>query len=168
RFSSGTLNGIWLHRAIDNFTDHHPTVRETKALISPPRRRFAGIIIDICYDHFLCQHWNQYSSLTLTDFSQQTYRSLKSYAGFLPDRVHPIVQKLVAEDWLQSYQSVVGIESVLNRVSKRLRRTNSLYGSVEELIQHYEAFNHQFLVFFPELIQFVHQNPHFFVNVAKS
>jgi acyl carrier protein phosphodiesterase len=166
-FSQETLHGILLHRAIDEFTDRHPIVRSSKALISPPRRRFAGIIVDICYDHCLCHHWSQYSDTSLAAFTQHTYASLESYTGFLPDPANRVIQRFIDEDWLQSYQSIEGISSVLNRVSKRLRRTNSLYGSVDELTQHYQTLNDQFLGFFPELIQFVKQHP-FYPQSADS
>ncbi|MEM7769198.1 MAG: ACP phosphodiesterase [Cyanobacteria bacterium P01_E01_bin.6] len=160
RFSAETCSGIWLHRAIDEFTDRHPTVRESKALMSSQRRRFAGIIVDICYDHFLCRNWNQYSTIALSNFSEQVYASLNGYDGFLPEQANFVIQRLTTEDWLQSYQSISGISSVLNRVSKRTQRINLLYGSGEELIQNYDALNHHFMTFFPDLIQFVHQHEH--------
>ncbi len=154
RFSAETRDAIWLHRAVDQFTDGHPIVLESKTLISPCRRRFAGIIVDICYDHFLCRNWTRFSANPLSQFVAVTYRSLQSYDGFLPERAATVIQTLIAEDWLSSYQSISGISSVLNRVSNRVRRANTLYGSGEELMQNYELFNQQFLIFFEDLIQF--------------
>ena len=156
-FSRETLHGIWRHRAIDQFTDKHPTVRESKNLISPERRRFSGIIVDICYDHFLCQNWSRYSTNSLSQFFNITYSSLQAYDGFLPDKASLIIQRFITEDWLRSYQSISGISSVLDRVSKRISRTNSMHGSGIELIRNYDAFNQQFLNFFSDLIQFVDQ-----------
>ena len=156
-FSAETLHGIRLHRAIDHFTDKHPIVLESKRLISPQRRRFAGIIVDICYDHFLCQNWSQYSTDSLSQFLNVTYTSLQAYDGFLPEKASAIIQRLISEDWLGAYQSISGISSVLDRVSKRINRTNSMYGSGTELIRNYDAFNQQFLNFFSDLIQFVEQ-----------
>ncbi len=159
RFSKATRDAIFLHRAIDQFTDTHPVVLASKHLIRPNRRRYAGIIVDICYDHFLCQHWRSFSNGSLSEFIESAYASLLAYEGFLPDRVATITQQLVREDWLHSYQSVMGISATLDRVSKRIRRENPLYGSGEELIQHYDAWNAHFLSFFEDLCQFVETTP---------
>ena len=52
RFSDPVCTGIRLHRAIDNYTDKHPLFRASRARISARRRRFAGIMVDVFYDHF--------------------------------------------------------------------------------------------------------------------
>lgn len=155
RFSPETLQGIRLHRAVDRFTDIHPTVMASKNLISPERRRFAGIIVDICYDHFLCKNWQRYSDCSLAQFCGSVYESLQTYDGYLPERARGVIEHMVMGDWLNSYQSVDGIADVLNRVSRRLKRTNSLYGAGDELVQNYTALDQHFLHFFPDLISFV-------------
>ena len=57
RYPPAILRGIMMHRKVDRFADHHPQSRSARQLISPARRRFAGVIVDICYDHFLSVHW---------------------------------------------------------------------------------------------------------------
>lgn len=44
--------GIELHRKIDSYTDSHPRTRASRRLYRSPWRRFAGIIVDLCNDHF--------------------------------------------------------------------------------------------------------------------
>ncbi|VAW70149.1 Acyl carrier protein phosphodiesterase [hydrothermal vent metagenome] len=52
------IHGIKLHRGVDKYTDSHSDVAQSKKRISPERRRYAGILIDVFYDHFLVKHWN--------------------------------------------------------------------------------------------------------------
>ena len=52
-YSLKIIEGIYLHRKIDSFTDSHPIFRSSKRLIGVDRRRFSGIMIDVFYDHFL-------------------------------------------------------------------------------------------------------------------
>lgn len=52
--------GIELHRKIDVFTDSLPEVKQAVVRIEPPYRRFGGILIDICYDHFLAANWSEF------------------------------------------------------------------------------------------------------------
>src|SRR5690554_4797891 len=51
------LEGVRHHLAVDSFTDQHPQVLASKRLFSSQRRRFAGVALDILYDHFLLRHW---------------------------------------------------------------------------------------------------------------
>jgi len=76
--------GIWLHRKIDAFTDAHPVFRASKGRLRPPLRRYAGILVDVFYDHFLARDWALYSSVSLRDFSWSVYRTLHSHHERLP------------------------------------------------------------------------------------
>src|SRR3954464_15580437 len=56
RYSQHITSAIALHRKIDTFTDAHPVVLRSKSRISAARRRYAGIMIDMFYDHFLARN----------------------------------------------------------------------------------------------------------------
>ena len=45
--------GIVLHRHIDTYTDAHPIFRQSTKRLHPVYHHYAGVIIDIYYDHFL-------------------------------------------------------------------------------------------------------------------
>ena len=53
-------NGIIMHRQIDKFTDDHAIVRQSKKRLEEDYKKFAGIIVDIYYDHFLSLNFNKY------------------------------------------------------------------------------------------------------------
>jgi acyl carrier protein phosphodiesterase len=53
--------GIILHRAIDTFTDAHPFLDKAKKLHSR-YHHYAGVIVDVFYDHFLAKNWVTYSN----------------------------------------------------------------------------------------------------------
>src|SRR6476469_1163611 len=69
--------GIQLHRQVDAYTDSHAVVRESKKLISNINKRYAGIIIDVFYDHFLAKNWLTYSSIPLNEFAANVYAILQ-------------------------------------------------------------------------------------------
>ena len=60
--------GIILHRAIDTFTDAHPIFRQSTKRLHNNYHHYAGVIVDILYDHFLAKNWNKYSDEKLEDF----------------------------------------------------------------------------------------------------
>ncbi|MGB3613688.1 MAG: ACP phosphodiesterase [Elainellaceae cyanobacterium] len=154
------IRGVKRHRAIDTFTDAHPNVRQSKRLISPERRRFAGIILDVGYDYFLCRHWQLYSDIPLDRFISMVHSGLEAQllqpsAAVVPPTCRYVIERMIGDDWLMSYQTLAGVGITLDRLSHRLKRQNTLCGSVEEIVAHEQALDAQFQQFFPELIGYV-------------
>ena len=50
-FDSDIKKGIQLHREIDQFTDSHPIVRESKLRLRADFRHYSPVIVDVFYDH---------------------------------------------------------------------------------------------------------------------
>ena len=158
RYSPGVCAGIMLHRAIDRYTDAHPTVRASVALISPARRRFAGILVDVFYDHFLARHWSRYSSQPIEDFTQQAYRTLAHQASDYPERLQRILPHMAQQDWLAAYAQIESVDAALHGIARRFQRfprAAILADGVRELMDNYSALEQQFLEFFPDLLEFV-------------
>lgn len=149
------VDGINRHRSVDRFTDAHETVKASKDLISSKRRRFAGIIVDVCYDHFLARNWLSFASKELPVFAQEVYTSFREYPGDLPVTMRQMLHYMIEQNWLVSYGTTSGIARALDGLSSRIRRENTLVGAVEELEQHHEEMEQHFLTFFPELARHI-------------
>ncbi len=147
--------GIELHRSIDTFTDAHEIVRESKRLFSTERRRFAGILLDIFFDHFLAKNWNEYHELELKDFTNQSYQNLQMQSEWLTPDLAKVVPMMSREDWLGNYQRIDWVEFTLIKLANRVRRGEMIATGIDELRENYEAFESSFGQFFPELIAFV-------------
>ncbi|QBJ79128.1 ACP phosphodiesterase [Aquitalea sp. USM4] len=150
--------GMLLHRQIDSHTDSHPLVMQSKNRIAPIRRRYAGILVDIFYDHFLARHWTSFSSMPLTDFTARSYAELQAHRQWLPPRLLEILPRMQAQDWLGSYAETEGIAAVLCGFSRhRIKRDNPVANGIDDLLQHYAALETDFLAFYPQLQQAVAQ-----------
>jgi acyl carrier protein phosphodiesterase len=132
-------------------------VRQSKNHIHPDRRRFAGIVIDIFYDHFLAKNWSVYSTASLKDFSRRVYRALEERREILPDRLKQSLTVMIENDWLMSYRELGAIEAILARTSRRLRRANPVAQSMDDLLTNYRDLESEFKEFFPDLIEFVEE-----------
>src|SRR5436189_5327232 len=69
--------GIELHRAIDDFTDHHEITGRSKDRLRTKYGKYSGVIVDLYYDHFLAANFSDYHASSLQDFSRYTYSVLK-------------------------------------------------------------------------------------------
>ena len=158
QYSLAVCAGIHLHRAIDRYTDAHAIVHASCALISPARRRFAAILVDVFYDHFLARHWQRYADLPLEEFTQQVYSTLLPHIASYPERLQRILPRMAADDWLASYAEIESVDAALHAIARRFQRYPRavvLADGVQELLHHYAAFEQHFLDFFPELLGFV-------------
>jgi acyl carrier protein phosphodiesterase len=144
--------GIILHREIDTFTDAHPIFRQSTKRLHANYHHYSGIIVDIFYDHFLAKNWNQYSSEPLTNFVSRFYQSLNDNYECLNDRTKKMLPYLIEQNWLMSYSTIDGIESILEKMDNRMKSNSNMRFSVTELKTFNEEFEKEFKVFFEELI----------------
>jgi acyl carrier protein phosphodiesterase len=147
--------GIKLHRMIDSYTDTHPVFRSSTARIDGPLRRYASILIDLFYDHFLACEWSAYSAIPLAKVVGDFHESIDSFHTVLPEPVYDRLVQIREEGYLLSYSTEDGIAEALLRVSSRLRRPVNLAAGVVHLRAHYELFAADFRDFYPQLIRHI-------------
>src|SRR5262249_22410197 len=154
RYDSELTRALTLHRRIDSYTDAHDVVRCSRHRVSPGRRRFAGILVDMFYDHFLARLWEEYCDVPLEQFTAHVYVVLREHRALLPERLQQVAARMSDGDWLASYQRVEAVAAALDRMGGRLTRGNAMLRSGEELLAQYQAFEADFRLFFPDVIRF--------------
>ncbi|MEC5385722.1 ACP phosphodiesterase [Uliginosibacterium sp. H3] len=154
-FSVETQREILIHRKVDAFTDSHPLVREAKTQFREHTRRFAGIALDVFYDHVLAANWARYSDQALDTFTRDFYRVLLARRSSLPDSAATVAQYMTSQDWLGSYIDFEGARLAVRRISRRLSKNGErLAEAADDLETHYARFATGFHAFFPELQDF--------------
>ncbi|OHU84236.1 MULTISPECIES: ACP phosphodiesterase [Pseudoalteromonas] len=146
------------HYLVDKFTDNHAAIKDAKRYFSQQRKRFAGIAIDVVFDHFLIQHWAQFNHEPLADFKQNSYQLLNKRVPDMPSRMQQVISNMTKNDWFKEYETITGIGIALDNIAKRIRFTNNFYGAIEDIQCHYNELELLFLEFFPQLIDHVNQN----------
>lgn len=144
-------NAITLHRKVDAFTDSHPIWQRSAARLAPERRRLAGIIIDVIYDHYLCRHWDQFAAQELSGFADFCYTSLLSRTQFMEVEPRRVVRRMQDHDWLNSYLQTSGIALAFRRLSFRSKALNGIQKASIDFENHYEELEADFLAYYPLL-----------------
>ena len=148
--------GIRMHRAIDAFTDQHPVVRRTTArLRAAGYGKYAGVIADVFFDHFLARNFREFSPEALSSFSQRVYAVLAGREVEFPAAVQRFFPYLVQQDWLMHYAEIAGITRSLQGLSRRASPGSGMETAGEELRRNYAAYETDFRAFFPQLQAFV-------------
>ncbi len=154
-YSRGIVSGILLHRQIDLFTDKHSVVRKSKDRLRGKYRLFAGVIVDMYYDHFLAKNWSDYSTHSLQDYAGKAYDLLQKHESMLPERARFILPYMVDNNWLVNYANPENMSRYFGGMARRTAYPSGMENAVEDLLQHYQLFKKEFQTFFPELIHFV-------------
>lgn len=143
--------GIILHRAIDTFTDQHPTVRKSTARLHENYGHYSGVIVDMFYDHFLAKNWEQYHPQNLEDYIAEFYELLRRNFETLPVNIQRFMPYMIKDNWLLSYRTISGIGIILNQMNIRTKHQSNMNLAVVELEKFYPDFEAEFTSFFEEL-----------------
>ncbi|HKJ54216.1 MAG TPA: ACP phosphodiesterase [Gammaproteobacteria bacterium] len=145
-------DGLRNHRAVDRYTDAHPRVQEMKRGFSRRRRRFAGIALDIYFDHLLINHWSRFDTRDLEPLIEAFYRRMIDGRELMPgEQMRRVTRRMVEYDWFGSYRDLDAVAESLDRVAGRIRFENRFAGAIEELQRNHELICEAFFEFYPEL-----------------
>lgn len=143
--------GIYLHRAIDTFTDAHPVFRQSTKRLHEKYHHYAGVIVDVVYDHFLAKNWAKYSKEDLGDFVNNFYAALEKNYDSLTEKTQGMMPYMIRHNWLWNYQFVDGIARILYQMDQRTRNNSKMQFAVGELKEFYDDFESEFTLFFEDL-----------------
>lgn len=146
--------GILLHRAIDSFTDMHPIYRQSKHRLHSKYGHYSGVIMDIFYDHFLAKNWSLYSKIPLEEFTTDFYILLETNYEILTDKVKSIIPHMRNKNWLLSYSTIDGMQTIMNHMNYRIKNRVPMDESIQELKEYYTEFESEFKLFFTEIQAF--------------
>jgi acyl carrier protein phosphodiesterase len=156
-----TQQGLLHHRAIDRFTDAHPAFAQSRARVQAPLRRFAGVLVDVFYDHFLADGWPEFGDgRPLGAFTAEVYAQLQTEAASLPPALAAALPRMIRNDWLAQCRTDVGVAAVLARIAARLRRPVPLADAVADLQQQRPAFAADFALFWRDVAAFAASMEH--------
>lgn len=146
--------GIRLHRAIDAFTDNHPQVIALREQFPASLRRYAGILIDLSFDHFLSLHWGRYSELELQTFTRRVHLALENRSMQLSSGSLQMLQALRSHDLLNRYHEWSLVTASAQRVGERFRfnRSNPLLDVEQGLSPLKSDLERAFIAFYPDLM----------------
>lgn len=125
--------GITLHRRIDALSNKSESVKPASSFYPKELRRFAPIYFDILADHFLANNWAYWSKGALKDLTSDSYRALKKFDAYIPNRNQEFVSFMQNNDLLAGYQHWSNIELATSGVMRRLGRPELSDPSIQSM-----------------------------------
>lgn len=153
-YPKNILQGILLHRAIDQFTDQHNITHLAKEIFRPYYRLYSGAFIDIVYDHYLANDLTKFNETNLSDFSQWVYITLDAYKQYLPEPFNFMYPYMKQQNWLYNYRLRAGMEKSFGGLVRRAAYLTESEIAFRLFEENYQLLNNYYQSFFPELNHF--------------
>ncbi|QDV05268.1 Acyl carrier protein phosphodiesterase [Planctomycetes bacterium Poly30] len=145
------------HRAVDAWFDALPEIREERRSYPPHLRRFAGILTDVFFDHFLVRRWSDLCDRPMESVTSSLYRALEVHAHVLPPRLREVAPSMIERDWLGSYGDIRNIERALHGIDRRMRRSTPITEGIDVLHRRGEELEALVLEVFPRVRAFTEE-----------
>ncbi len=143
-FPKRVIEGIRLHRAIDEFTDRHPLVKKGVERFKKTQNRYALVVIDVVYDHVLASNWKQFHDEELGHFTNEVYGRLEKLSHHFPAPVQRYFPYMKQQNWLYNYRFEWGFQKSLEGLDRRSANPTEMYRAVEVYQQHRTEFQNEF------------------------
>lgn len=145
--------GLRFHRAIDHFTDEHPEVVAARRCFVPPMRRYAGIVLDVWFDHLLVLDWDRHvAGEPLASFALRWLALLDARAAELPASLRAFLAWMHTHDLPVAYGDEATLDVVFHALARRLSRPSPIAEALPALRAHAGELQHHFDAFFPDLV----------------
>lgn len=145
--------GLRFHRAIDGFTDTHPEVVAARRCFVPPMRRYAGIVLDVWFDHLLVLDWSRYTTReSLIDFAPRWLALLDARTAELPESLRAFLTWMHVHDLPVAYGDEATLDAVFHALARRLSRPSPVADALPALHEYADELQRHFDVFFPDLV----------------
>jgi len=151
-YSGRVLEGIYLHRAIDEFTDHHPASLELRRILRKRHDKYAPVVVDLIWDRMLCLEWSKYSGSKLSDFVKPIYEVLLKRKAELPIKFRSKVENMINSNFLLAYSTEESMLSSLRWMDNRVKFPSMFQEAVLDIKENEQRILNLFNVFFPDLI----------------
>jgi len=155
RFPEGVQEGITLHRAIDMFTDNHSSTHACIELLRPGYGKYAGVAVDVLFDHVLANEWSTYSKTDLKWFTRIFYFQMVKRYSILPDKVKKFLPFMIQSNRLYSYRTKEGVKRAMEIMSSVTSLPEKSDYAIETLNNSYSQISSHFNTLFPEMKEYV-------------
>ncbi len=154
RFPEEIQRGIRLHRAIDDFTDHHIATKDAKEIFKPYYRLYSAAFIDIVFDHFLATDSHEFPNTSLYNFSLETYALLDTQKAYFTAPFAMMYNRMKYDNWLYNYHTFHGVQFSFNNLVRRAKFLTDSAPAYEAFQKEYHSLKICYDHFFGDLKTF--------------
>ena len=147
--------GIRLHRAIDQFTDTHPSTQAISRFFKSAYRLYAGAFTDIVYDYFLANDASQFDSdKSLLKFTLDSYALMESNETWMDPVFRTMFPYMKDQNWMYHYRKEEGIRKSFEGLRRRAKYITETDTAFSIFITHKKEMEPYYERFYPSVKKF--------------
>jgi acyl carrier protein phosphodiesterase len=150
-YSPQIQEGINLHRFIDTFTDSHEVTARARSVIRPYFRKYSGVVLDVYFDYFLGNHWQNHHETPLPEFVNNCHLVLDEFEPHMPAKMQHFFKYMKMYNWLLNYRNKEALHQIFGGMARRTPFESNMEQAVMVLNRHHRELELAFEDFFPEL-----------------
>jgi len=145
---------VRLHRRVDGWVDAR--LGAARARFDAPWRRYAGIVLDVWFDHLLARDFEQLAGEPLAPFAARVAPALAHGEMDWPLAARLYMERLARDAGaaLVAYESLEHVERVYARIAQRLARENLVADALDAVLPLAPALARDFAGVWPGLVEF--------------
>ena len=149
--NANLMKGVIYHRSIDTFTDQHENVDQIIKLLRPFQEKYTPVVADVLMDFILSKFWHAFNEQSLEEFCKAKYKIVAQHLHLIPERLHPRINRMMENRWLESCVSRERMKTTLLMLSRRASFENKIADAMKAYDLHEPILDRLFLSFFDDL-----------------
>ena len=129
-------------------------MHKSKERLYSKYHKYAGVIVDMFYDHFLAKNWGEYSNLSLEETAHKVYGIILNHYPVLPTKIVRLLPFMIYYNWFVSYKDIDKLKLHFEGMARRTSFISGMEKVTEDLRTDYLLYEKEFKLFFPEVIGF--------------
>ena len=157
-YSAEIQAGIRLHRAIDHYTDLHPSIKNAKNIYKSELGTYSGAFIDIILDYYIANDITIFKSAKeLQIFALSCYDVLEKNEQLFPEKFARLFPYMKTQNWLYHYKDDYGIQQSFRGLTNRAQYINKNHHGYEIFLNHKKEMNIIYQEFIKDVYAFAWQ-----------
>ncbi len=150
-FEPNIRAGILMHREIDRFTDSHPIVKQCNTLFRETYGKYAGVVTDIVFDHFLAANWTDYSNESLENFVKNVEKIIETNFDKIPPEAALFVRQFMKHKRMMCYQNLDCLHDVFTKMAQFTSLPSGADAALAVIRTNYPNLRSNFQTFFKDI-----------------
>ncbi len=150
-FNPRVIEGVVLHRKLDEFIDNYPNFINLKKLLYPVLGKFTSIAIDMYFDFFLAQIILA-KKINYNSYCMDLKMEYDLIRNELPSEMLVLGDLIFDRKWLMDYLTLEGMQNIMNQMSGRIKNIVFFSDSIPIFEANKDLFLNQYEDFYQTLI----------------
>tara|TARA_Y100000385_G_scaffold57045_1_gene54719 strand:+ start:613 stop:1179 length:567 start_codon:yes stop_codon:yes gene_type:complete len=152
-YSQKVIDGIKLHRSIDDYFNRHESILKVQRELYSELPKISGIAMDLYADHWLSKNWSSFHYTAYEQYLEGFYLHNPFLNNDYSKDFEYFIGILKSRRWMNDYPKTSGLDFACKGLSKRLSFSNNLDNALIYYKKYEDDLNISFDKYFKDAIK---------------